>query len=54
MLRLLAVGTGVWAVVRSSLVPQGYPHAMDILEDRFAKGELTIEEFQERRSALER
>ena len=29
------------------------PHALDILRDRFAKGEIDEEEFQKRKSTLE-
>ncbi len=44
----------VWAVRRSgSSTPQRSPRAMEILEERYARGEIDHDEFQTRRAELE-
>lgn len=50
----------VWAVRATSERPQGAPpqshgrsRALEILEERFARGEIDQEEFEQRRRALE-
>jgi uncharacterized membrane protein len=43
------LGVGTWAVARLSHRPGG---ALQILEDRLARGEIDAEEFQHRRSLL--
>ena len=46
------IGLVVWAVSRSSDRSPRRPTADEVLEERFARGELTPEEFEERRKAL--
>lgn len=46
------VGLGVWAVSRFSDRSPRRPTPVEVLEERFARGELTLEEFEERRNAL--
>ncbi len=53
---LLVVGLVVWALLRAPGAPrpQDPPDALDILAARFARGEISAEEYEERRSVLER
>lgn len=50
VLLLALIGLGVWAVVRSTQHRGSHPHdrAREILAERFARGEITPEEYQER------
>ena len=54
VLLLALIGLGVWAIVRSTQHRAPHPHdrAREILAERFARGELTPEEYQERAQHL--
>jgi putative membrane protein len=59
LVMLLFVGVlafGILAVVRSSdrdrAMPQGSKGALDVLDNRFARGEIDTEEYAERRRIL--
>jgi putative membrane protein len=49
------VAGGVWLVVRAVRGPSGQPHgsALQVFEERFARGEIDRDEFEERRRALQ-
>ena len=49
------IGTVVWLVVRSvrGRGPSGLDRASDILAERYARGEITGEEYRERRDQLQ-
>lgn len=60
-LLMMALWIGFWVVMimlivrlvrRSSHQPEPRPAALDVLEERYARGEITREEFQERRAVL--
>lgn len=42
----------VWAVTRTSSPPQQQETPLDVLERRYAEGEISTEEFEERKSRL--
>ncbi|MCH8899138.1 MAG: SHOCT domain-containing protein [Acidobacteria bacterium] len=52
LLFLTLIGAVVWTVSRASGSPARRPDATEILAERFARGELSVEEFEERRCAL--
>jgi len=44
---------GVWLIVRTSRdAPSSSPNALDILRERFARGEITTDEFEAARKTL--
>lgn len=47
------IAVAVWLVLRSSRTDHGSRRAREILDERLASGELTPEEYRERREALE-
>ncbi len=53
---LLVVGLVAWALSRQPGASSGQdrPDALDILAARYARGEITAEEYEERRRVLER
>ncbi|MFI5046029.1 MAG: SHOCT domain-containing protein [Acidimicrobiia bacterium] len=51
---LIAIGVGVYFLVRHFSRRQRQPRALDVLEDRFARGEIDEAEFRSRRAALSR
>lgn len=59
LLWIVLVGAVVWLIVRAvtpgqrSSAPSGEERAKDILAERYARGELTTEEFQERLEQLQ-
>ncbi len=48
------IGVAIWALVRTVNAPRSGSHqsAEEILAERFARGEISAEEFQERRRVL--
>jgi putative membrane protein len=56
LLAVVVIGAVVWAVARTAPQtapqPQPYDRARGILADRFARGEITSEEYQERAQHL--
>jgi putative membrane protein len=47
------IGVAVWLILRSTRRDDSSSaRAKEILDERFARGELTIEEYRERREAL--
>ena len=48
------IGLVVWLVARSSDRSPKRPSPDEVLEERFARGEMSLEEFEERRDALRR
>ena len=63
ILLLLVAGGLIWAILaatqstsstrRSSPTPQVHPSARDVLDERFARGEIDADEYQQRRRVLE-
>jgi putative membrane protein len=54
LLVVVALGFVVWAIVRSTQhsVPDPHSRAREILAERFARGEITPEEYRERSQQL--
>lgn len=54
LLAVVVIGAVVWAVARTAprTVPQPHDRARAILAERFARGEITSEEYQERAQHL--
>lgn len=46
------VSLAVWLVARASIRSPMRPSPDDLLEERFVRGEISLEEFEERRDAL--
>lgn len=51
---LSVIALVVWSVARMPGGSQRRPDADEVLVERFARGDLSIEEFEERRAALRR
>jgi putative membrane protein len=54
LLAVVVIGAVVWAVARTAprTAPQPHDRAREILAERFARGEITSEEYQERAQHL--
>jgi putative membrane protein len=49
---VVVVGVAVWLVLRSSRSQRDTSRARQILDERFARGELSVEEYEQRRDAM--
>ena len=54
LVALVVFGIRGWNRPREGSQPSGTPDAKAILEERFARGEISKEEFEERKQVLER
>lgn len=52
LVMLLLVGTVIWLVARSVRGSSTGHHARDVLAERYARGEISPEEYQQRRRDL--
>ena len=49
----VAVLVGMWLVVRSDRDRRAYPTALDVLSERFARGEIQADEYEAAKKALQ-
>jgi putative membrane protein len=52
LLWLAVLGAVIWFVARRRRPPSGTDRAKDILAERFARGELTVDEYRQRLTEL--